>query len=436
MNFLSPQSPEFHPPQTKEDPSVSFSEAVSGASLVHDSVPKKYRKLFDTLREDIRSFCKQFNIPLESLRSKEDFGKQLASKIIPSERMAEAVLLFERLEHLVTNREPLKETLPEYLEEAEHLYHLKEQYTAQCHLLKEAGILNEHNAIAGIDGEEYPLPTLEEIAQRLFDHRELLEMKRDQGFTKLLLVPFGMSLRSLRDVFRRFLFDYKKNHKMFGRKIPTRPNNSDRSDWEPLGSLLLVDEKMDTGNSPDIVYHPRSFLKGEQQGETKLQILTRQKRDPDITTPGWKILLLQPSRPLDQTSGIAPIPRENQGKSQGRKNPRHDIETGKTAEHYLSLLLDAQGNQYSHRRGESGMTPEDWILAFMTHLQETGQSLDNPHDGINSSCNLIGSCFLTSSTGGTVLDAGWNPEGALVFLGATARNDPRLNTGTRFVVEI
>mgnify|MGYP001558664741 CR=1 FL=1 len=148
--------------------SVSFSEAFLDTSSARDALPEQYRTQFDELRGDILAFCKEFKIPVETLRSKEAFGAELTSKKIPPERMAQAVSLFACLEYLVTHKEPLKETLPEYLEEAERLYHLSEQYTTQVALLEQAGILKE-GKITGIDGRTYPIPTLEQIAQRLFE---------------------------------------------------------------------------------------------------------------------------------------------------------------------------------------------------------------------------------------------------------------------------
>ncbi|HCB19681.1 TPA: hypothetical protein DEP34_04910, partial [Candidatus Uhrbacteria bacterium] len=87
---------------------------------------------------------------------------------------------------------------------------------------------------------------------------------------------------------------------------------------------------------------------------------------------------LQPSDPGDPYStGIAPIPRQGQGIPQGDLVPRPPLEANKTPNEYLSIFQKAQGDKDSPYHGETGMTPEDWIMAFMIHLSETGKPLDN-----------------------------------------------------------
>jgi len=348
-----------HPPEMEK----SFSEVVlDSSSRTRDALPEQYRAYFDELRQSILAFCDEFGIPKEALRNKETFGVELASKKIPQERMQEAVSLFARLEYLVTNKEPLKEK-EEPLEYAERLYHLREQYGSQIELLEQVGILKD-GVIKGIDGEDYPVPTLEQIAQRLYERRELLETKQDQGFTKLLLVPFGMSLDALRETLKQFLLVYKQTHPDF---------NIDTS--RPVYALEEY-KGADTGNPPKFIYNPKSFHTSRHRGKTKAHILKEQADNSDFFS-GWTVHFFQPSDPTNQESkGFAPIPKEGQGQIYGVKIPRHDLEANKTPKAYLSILQKAQDNPAFPYCGESGMAPEDWILAFITHLAETGEPLD------------------------------------------------------------
>jgi len=360
----------------------SFSEAFLHASSVRDSLPEQYRTHFDELKNGILAFCHEFEIPVETLKSKEDFGKHLTSKRIPQERMQEAVSLFERLEYLVTNREPLKEKLPEYLEEEERLYNLTEQYNAQVALLEQAGILNERNAIVGIDGKEYPVPTLEQIVERLYERREELSVKRDQGFTKLLLVPFGMSLDALCKIFERFLLTYKRNHADFDLKM-----HKPLDVWDQYRAA-------DRNKPPRIIYCPK-FFNSDHQGQTKAQILEGHMTEADFF-PGWTIHLFQPSDPMDlHSSGFIPLSRRKQGTVQGDKILRPDFVANQSSEEYLFTLQQAQEDKNSPYHHESGLTPEDWMMAFMTHLQETGQPLDDFKDGKSCAAILVGSYFLS-----------------------------------------
>jgi len=386
----SPGSESFHasPPQEGKNSSspISFSEAFSDASSfdrLRDSLPEQHRTHLDELRKSIFAFCDEFQIPREALKSKETFGVFLASPKIPPARMAEAVSLFARLEHLVTNKEPipLKETLPEYLKEIEHLYNLGEQYTFQVKLLEQVGILKE-GVITGIDGNKYPIPTLEQIATRLFEREKDLSTKRDQGFTKLLLVPFGMSLDTLRETFKQFLLSYKQTHSDFDLDVN-----------DPLFTWKDGYPGADTSDPPKIFYHPTSFDPHNHQGQTKLDILKAQADNPEGSFPGWIVHLLQ--APKDNLPGFCGIPRQGQGKTQGEVFPRPDLEANKTSIEYLSIFQEAQDDYdpTSPYFQESGLTPEDWILAFITHLQETGQPLDNYQNSTESMTYLTGAFF-------------------------------------------
>ena len=413
--------------------SANLHEAImDSVSSVRDSLPEQYRAHFETLRQEIIDFTKAHGISRESL-GKPDLLREATSKLSTSdlERLA---LLLERFEYLLKNGEPKEEKLPEYFQEAERLYNLREQYTSQVSLLEQVGILKE-GAITGIDGKIYPIPTLEQIAMRLFERRETLETKHDQGFTKLLLVPFGMSLDSLRETLKQFLIKHKEFHSSF-----------DLNDHQPL---LAWSEYYgaDIGNSPKLVYYPQSFTKKGHGGKTKMEILKEQAKgrwtpafagvagEKGLRTPGWTVHLLQPSNPSNPHSpGFAPIPRQGQGTPQGDLILRHPLEANKTPIEYLSILQKAQEDEDSPYHGETGMTPEDWITAFMIHLSETGQPLDDYLNGTESISYLTGAFFRWSSV--DVPCIYWycnNRQANLIW--STPRNR-EVNIGSRFSVVI
>jgi len=348
---------------------------MDSVSSVRDSLPEQHRAHFETLRQEIIDFTKAHGIPKYTL-SKPDLLREAASKLsIPDlERLAD---LLERFEYLLKNGEPKKEERDpaKAIEYAERLYHLKEQYDSQVRLLEAVGIL-DNGAITGIDGKIYLVPTLEQIAVRLFERRKELSTKHDQGFTKLLLVPFGMSFSTLWKTFKQFLLSYKQKH-------PSFDLDTDDSLWEWKDY-----QGADTGDSPDLVYYPKSFERMGHRGKTKAQILKKQEtlgqargdggQMGDDGWKGWTIHLLQPSDPGDPYStGIAPIPRQGQGTPQGDENPHPPLEAGQSSSDYLSLLLSSQKRKNSPYFQESSLTPEDWIIAFITHLTETGKPLDN-----------------------------------------------------------
>jgi len=368
--------------------STILNEAImDSVSNVRDSIPEQHRAHFETLRQEIIDFAQAHNIPRESL-SKPDALREAANKLsIPDlERLA---TLLERFEYLLVHHEPKKEDYTEALEYAEVHYHLKEQYDSQFAFLEQVGIL-ENGTITGIDGKEYLIPTLEQIASRLFERRETLKTKHDQGFTKLLLVPFGMSLDSLQETLKQFLLSYKQTYSAFDLDI-----NESLYTWSNY-------QGADIGDSPKLVYHPQSFTKEGHRGKTKMEVLQTNYKLPTLTptqtsSPGWTVHLLQPSDPSNIDSpGFALIPKEGQGTPQGDENPRPPLEAGQSANEYLSILQKVQDDPCSPYSHESGMTPEDWIIAFMLHLQETGKPMDNWQNNTESISYLTGAFFPSS----------------------------------------
>jgi len=405
-------------------------EAVmDSVSSVRDSLPEQYRAHFETLRQEIITFTEVHGISRESL-GKPDLLREATYKLsIPDlERLA---LLLERFEYLLVHKEP-REGVSEAIEYVEKFYHLEKQYTSQVEFLEQVGILKE-GAILGIDNKKYPIPTLEQIAMRLFERRETLKTKHDQGFTKLLLVPFGMSLDSLQEIFKQFLLKYKRDNPDF-----------DLNTNEPLW-VWSEYQGADIGDSPDLVYEPQSFDKEGHGGKTKMEILKGQEtpgqargdngrtsnygQKDDNGWKGWTVHLLQPSNPDEQDietpKGFASIPREGQGTPQGTKNPRPPLEAGKSPNEYLSILQNAQEDEDSPYHGETGMTPEDWITAFMIHLSETGKPLDDAWNPTNKEgISYLTGAFFRSSV--RVPCAGWGRDRRRAYFN---RDVPRARGG-------
>jgi len=420
MSLFHP-SPDVHHPSQSGEP-ISFSEAVLDSSRAHRVVPEKYHELLDELLENIHAFCREFKIPNEALKNVDTFGDFLRASAIPQDKMAEAVLFFQQLEHLVTHKEPLREILSTHLQEAERLYHLQEQYAVQVELIKALGILNVRGDIKGVDGKSYPLPTVEQIAERLCDpeRKEFFATKREQKFTKLLLVPFGMSLDSLIDFFKYFLLDYQKQHPEFALDI-------EEPVW--VGDSY---QDADADYSRGLRYFPRYIDGVEHQGRTKLQILEEQKTDSTGSISGWHILLLQAPHNNEEL-GFRRIPRSLRGDTEGGVGWRDDVESCKTPEEYFSMLETAKTDSYDEYFGESGMTPEDWIMAFMTHLEETGEPLDN----FSNRKDCAG--YLACMNQGYLFAPRWNQKEPQVELNCYHRlgvSGALDDTGMRLVVEV
>src|SRR3989339_381913 len=417
--------------------SANLHEAMmDSVSSVRDSLPEQYHAHFETLRQEIIDFTKVHGIPKESL-TKPDLLREVTCKLSTSDLERLAILL-ERFEYLLKNGEPKKEEIDpaKAIEYVEEHYHLRKQYDFQVELLEEVGILKE-GAITGINGHDYPVPTLEQIAVRLFERREELSTKHDQGFTKLLLVPFGMSLDTLQETIKQFLLKYKKDH-------PSFDLNTDNPLW-----AWSSYQGADTGDSPNLVYYPQSFDEKDHQGKTKMEILKEQTEGrwtpafagvaggKGLGTPGWTIHLLQPSNPNEQDTetpkGFAYIPRQGQGTLQEDENHRPLLESGKSPNEYLSILQKAQDDPNTPYFQEFGMTPEDWIIVFMIHLTETGEPMDNFANEKESVSYLTGA-FFRSSTG--VPYAYWDRDVRQVYFGGNGPRDRDERIGVRSSVVV
>ncbi|TAL51112.1 hypothetical protein EPN81_00745 [Patescibacteria group bacterium] len=210
--------------------------------------------------------CLTARASLEEIRShKQEFD--VAYDLVVSSRKPEDVLKAQGLKRdLETKMNALQETL--YVVEAERLFDLRHQYESQIVLLKSAGLVEtkkETDAagverevffMTGIDGKEYPMPSYETIVSRFGERRELFETKADQGFKKLVLVPFGIGLDALIQKFRAHLLAYKKAHPAFGRIDPSLRDGSDHSNWDPL---WISDWYREAGINNTLVYDPVSF---------------------------------------------------------------------------------------------------------------------------------------------------------------------------------
>ncbi len=343
--------------------------------------------------------CINARISLEEIRTlKKEFDVAYNLAITSSKQ--EDIEKARNLKHkLEAKMKVLQETLA--IVETEHLFDLKHQYESQITLLKKTGLLETRTEtndsgethevffMTGIDGREYSLPSYETIVSRMIERKELLETKADQKFTKLLLVPFGMSLQAMIHKFRQYLRDYKKEHPTFARHDPAIENNSDKPEWDPV---YAWDGYATAEANNTLVYDPIVFDPEHHQGKNKAQILTEQEAAGD-TASGWRILLLQAG---ENNLGFKAIPREGCSITEGTKIPRQDIEAGKSPSEYLANQQAISEDPNSPYHGESGMSPEEWIIAFIVHLEETGIPMDDINNNTDSMAGMTGTYFTTA----------------------------------------
>ncbi|OQA03591.1 MAG: hypothetical protein BWY68_00698 [bacterium ADurb.Bin400] len=274
------------------------------------------------------------------------------------------------------------------------------QYQKQVEALRVAGFIEDigggREGIKAIDGNAYPVPELETVLALMVEKQELLSTKIEQGFTKLLLVPFGKKLTELTDGVSRQILAHKKANKLFAtKKDPNNPREAlvplDLDESQPL---WVWDQYPDADTSGNMVYYPDQYESEHHGGKKKQDILAAPG-----AIPGWDILLVE---------DLPNIPRANQGKTVGAPGQqRKQPEAGSTPRQYLQQ--QKAGGAYEN---EEFLTPEAWLTYFATHLEETDQVIDD-YQG-NGSVRYLGAAWFPSS--GSVPSACWYRDSRRAYL--------------------
>jgi hypothetical protein len=322
---------------------------------------------------------------------------------------------------------------------AERVFDLPRQYAERVDLLKEAKLVEaatldgrEVLSIRGIDGRVYPVPSYESVVAGIVEQKELFAIKADQGFVKLLLVPFGMSLDEMIALLSAYLLANKD-------RIPKFEADPKKTALDEATPVLIWDEYAGADQGDALVYDPSSFSEGHG-GKTKAEILAGQGEDADASA-GWRILFLQPGK---DGKGVGSIPRSGKGgNAEGTKAPRKAIEAGRSPNQYLEDQKTNATNESSPYRGESGMCPEEWIVAFITHFEERkGEDLatrkaalllDDYEGKAGSVAYLTGAWFPDY---GGVPFAGWVRGGRQAYLDRRDQDAGVVSYGVRSAVRM
>src|SRR3989338_4030794 len=273
-------------------------------------------------------------------------------------------------------------SLERYLEQD-----LPQAYRTDIKLLRETGLLellpqSETMGLLGIDGKEYPVPTLEKIQQELSKNKEIYETKLNQGFTSLQLTPLGSPLGKLTELTKQAILKHHQAGKLFGLDFDAQGNSTKVPlELDIANPLFVWDKLKEADDNGSLFYYPKQFTK-DHQGKTKRQLLA----EPSLF-PGWRALLLEPN-PI--------IPRQGKGKTIGS---RPQLEAGQTPNDYLQTL--STNPTYAH---EQGLTPEDWLARFLKRLQQDNLVLTDYDNNVDSLNSLLGAYHPSA---GVVPDASW-----------------------------
>ena len=259
---------------------------------------------------------------------------------------------------------------------------IEKGYASQIKSLEEIGFLEREsetslNKLGHTDilGTFREVPTAEAIKKHFLSIPNI-KQKIDQGFTRLLIVPFGSSLDTLRSKTGELIKKHKKENKLLA-------EDGSSLELDTATPLWAWSEYSNADKSGKLVYYPEQFDKENHNGTTKTELLSgAQPSQANSSTPntnpfpGYHILLIQ-----EDTQ----IPREGKGTA---KAGRDKIEAGKSPNDYLELLKT--DSTYSK---ELGLTPEDWLTLFATNLNQKNKVINDCASQKDSVNYLVGSYF-------------------------------------------
>jgi hypothetical protein len=272
--------------------------------------------------------------------------------------------------------------------ESGQLFPLEQEYTRCVAALNRAGVLTalpgfRARGVIGMDGREYPAPTLEQVSGLFARNAALVGSKVQQGFDRLELTPLAAAIQFLIDRLQEAIL----RHAAEGRVYQTRRSDSDplipaRVNatkqvwiWETLRRSLDTDE---------LVYFPRQYT-GCHLGLTKLEVVDNARI---CAVPGWSVGLVESLRFL---------PQQGQGRIVGG---RRQLEIGFSPRDYLQTL---QGQAY---QGETGKTLEDFITGFLVQLETTHEVSNDRSD--NNAQWLLGQYVKhVEKVGSDLVPTGW-----------------------------
>ena len=230
---------------------------------------------------------------------------------------------------------------------------LEEQYARITTALSRTGILiplpqAKKPGVIGMDGNEYPVPTQEQVVELFAHHSELVSRKVPQGFDRLELIPLAMPMTVLMDRLQEAILKHAAEGTIFQTRraasdplVPVRVNKEKQVwVWEVLRQACDANE---------LVYFPQEYS-NSHRGQTKLEVI---HNGHICAFPGWSVGLGE-SVPI--------MPAIGQGKTLGG---RKQLEIGSSPNEYLQTL---QAQAY---HGETGKTLEDFIIKFLTRLETT-----------------------------------------------------------------
>lgn len=265
---------------------------------------------------------------------------------------------------------------------------IEKEYIRCVTALNRSGIISilpksKSSGVLGLDGNEYPLPALENVVKLFSKNKKLIAIKTQQGFKTLQLTPIAIPTLQITDLLKAAIIRHNKEGKIFQTRhslseqpIPVHVNNEKQIwFWERLRQAIEKEE---------LVYFPQAYKCNNHHGQTKSEVIDNKHI---CAFPGWSVGLVE---------NLSKMPLPGQGKTlAGRKQ----LEIGNSPFEYLMIL------QKEPYQGESGQTLEDYITKFICHLETTNEVSNDVSD--NNALWLLGN-YLKISYAELVPTARWH----------------------------
>jgi hypothetical protein len=285
---------------------------------------------------------------------------------------------------------------------------LEQEYIRILATLIRTGIVfqlprSEKLGVIGINGQEYPAPTQEQLQEVFSSNHELIAWKNQQGFTQLQVTPIANSGLVLIDMVKAAISKLALREKI----LQTKLNSTDPDlvvEVNNRESIWIWDRVRRAVDTLQHVYFPKIYIEPNHQGFTKEEVILNSQL---CAVPGWSVGLIEP----------APImPQPGQGRVIAG---RTQLEGFFTPRDYLKTLATPP------YQGETGWTLEDFLIHFITRLEATHQVSHDRFD--NNALWLLGSFFPNVMPKAQIVMTGyWSREiGRKMYLSAH-------RTGNRF----
>lgn len=321
--------------------------------------------------------------------------------------------IFERNFDKLIKASAVEYKQPLVLLELEREIDLFDQFEARKKTLQDLNIIQklpktDRLGIVGVNGLEYPLPTLAEISAQLQlspERIKLLRTKISQGFDYLVITPFAMKIDQLTECYEQLLVSKHQQGKLFtSQGYPLRlDENAPMAEWEGYVGADQQDGKQ------KISYYPKQFDKNKHGGYSKDQLLEQS------TQNAWHIQIVE---------DIANPPSSGWGRVIAK---RKQLEKNYLPGEYLEILKSGPAYQ-----GEQGFTIEDWLSYALTRLHQTNQQIDEMQ-ALGRFTYNIGSYFPDE---GLVSTAHFSYSQSQVFLGGSETQESHYNAAARSSVPL